>query len=364
MKSHLINTPSYLVFIGKESLRSIDGFIAKGSYGKVFILTDSSAQNFCLPQLYKDCKSLRKAFVIEIKSGERNKNIKTCELIWKKLSHYNADKNSLLINLGGGMISDIGGFVASNYKRGINYINVPTTLLAQVDASIGGKTALNLGSVKNQIGSFANPAAVFIYPAFIDTLSKRELLSGFAEIIKYALIADKKLWKKIIDTFPHKLNSKTCEELIIASVIIKNKIVKKDPKEKGLRKILNYGHTVGHALEAFYTNSKNGLLHGEAIAMGMIAETYLSNKLGLFSELQMKEVNEIILRWYNYCTLSKLNKRKIMELMIHDKKNENDQINFTLLNKIGNAVTDNYCSNKLIEESLDYLNSQLKPYRH
>ncbi|MCC6690576.1 MAG: 3-dehydroquinate synthase, partial [Bacteroidia bacterium] len=266
-----------LIHIGSESLKQLSNQLKKTEYKKsiFFILVDQNTIVHCLPYLIAEVKSLKNAEIIEIESGEQNKNIKVCIELWKVLGEYQANRKSVIINLGGGVICDIGGFVASTFKRGIEFINIPTTLLAQVDASVGGKTGIDFNNFKNEIGVFNNPSAVIVNPYFLKTLSKKEYLSGFAEIIKHALIADLAYWEKILKT---ELSDEVgIAELVKQSIAIKRKVVESDPHEKGLRKILNFGHTIGHALESYFLEKNESIvLHGEAVAAGMICEAYLS----------------------------------------------------------------------------------------
>ena len=343
------------IFIGNRAFSELKKFLLNRKNSGIFILTDENTRKYCLPAVLRNIPALRPASVIRIKSGEKNKTIEACKKVWDVLIKNKADRGSLLINLGGGMTGDLGGFAASSFMRGIDFINIPTTLLAMVDASVGGKVAVNFNDHKNQIGFFNQPKAVFIYPGFLKTLPQRELLSGFAEMIKHGLIADKKYWKQIRSV--KKIDHKSGERLIAASVRIKNKIVKKDPSEKGERKKLNFGHTVGHAVETYsLKKDKTKLLHGEAIAIGMICESRLAFRRKKLSGKELKEITSFILSKYRPYKMSVPAQREILKLMQHDKKNENRRINFTLLYGIGRSVTDNYCDDKLIRESLNYYN--------
>ena len=257
-----IISSNYSIWIGKNSLSKLN----VKSYSKVAILVDENTKKECLYKL----PNLEEPIIIEIPSGERNKNITTCNLIWEELTNNKFDRDSILINLGGGVIGDIGGFCASTYKRGIDFIHIPTTLLAMADGSIGGKLAIDFNNLKNQIGLFTNPKSVIIDPDFLDTLPEDQLISGFAEIVKHALISDKNLWETIKATPFKKL---AWEEIITISAELKNRIILNDPKEKGERKKLNFGHTFGHAIESYYLEKGAPILHGEGIFMGMILET-------------------------------------------------------------------------------------------
>ncbi|MBI4930665.1 MAG: 3-dehydroquinate synthase [Bacteroidetes bacterium] len=349
---NIIKTTQCNIYIGNDSLSELNNFISEKKYSSVFVLVDENTKRHCLKKLSLDNCQLS---IIKIKSGEKNKTTYTCEKIWKELSKQNADRKSLLINLGGGMITDIGGFSASTYKRGIDFINIPTTLLAQVDASVGGKTGIDFSNFKNQIGTFAFPKAVFIDPDFLKTLAKRELVSGFAEVIKHGLIADRDYWKQIHASSPTLLLKEKGVNIIFHSIEIKNKIVSADPYENGLRKTLNFGHTIGHAIESASLKTKKSLLHGEAIAIGMICEAYLSRKiLGLKSE-ELDEIISFIISVFKPNQI-KFSIKNLIGLMKQDKKNKDSEINFTLLSSIGKAEINNSCPENLIEESIILFN--------
>lgn len=347
----------YPIFIGMESLREIGKFISAGKFSSVFILTDENVNNYCLPILLDQFEKLKSAFVIEIPAGEEEKNITVCAKIISVLLEKNADRKSLLINSGGGVICDIGGFTASIYKRGIRFINVPTTLLSMVDASVGGKNGINFQERKNIIGSFANPEAVFIYSDFIKTLLPGERRSGYAEILKHVLISDEGRWNEIQKNIPAFLDEKNIEDLIIHSVRFKTEVVKDDFKEEGRRAILNFGHTIGHAIESFSYHGINPLKHGEAIAAGMIAEVFLSYKLTGFPEAEMSNVIQFIRNVFPdilfYC-----NPEDLIPFLYADKKNSNDKIAFSLLKSPGKPAGVFYPDLEFIVESLIFLNEE------
>ena len=263
-----IISSDYSIWIGEKSFSKLN----VKSYSKVAILVDENTKKNCLKKIPK----IENSIIIEIQSGEENKNLQTCNFIWQELTNHAFDRNSLLINLGGGVIGDMGGFCASTYKRGIQFIHIPTTLLAMTDAAIGGKLGVDFNNLKNQIGVFSNPKSVIINPIFLDTLPKKEVKSGFSEVVKYALTSDINLWKMIKKSDFKKLN---WEAIITYSVKLKNKIILADPTEIGERKKLNFGHTFGHAIESYYLNNGTPILHGEAVFMGMILETEISNLL-------------------------------------------------------------------------------------
>ena len=318
-----VKANDYSIFIGKESLQAYDF----NSYNQLAILVDENTKKDCLPIFLKATNI--DAIIVEISSGEEHKNLEKCQLIWNALSSHNFDRNSLLINLGGGVIGDMGGFAASTYKRGIDFIQIPTSLLAMVDASVGGKLGVDFAYLKNQIGVFNNPKAVLINTVFLNSLPKNQLLSGFAEVVKHALIADKCYWKEIKTTPLEKMN---WESIILQSLVIKNNIVTQDPLDKGERKKLNFGHTFGHAIESFYLKLGNPILHGEAISLGMILESNLS-------KINKEEKNEIASFISNTFSIPKKPPlRALLEWMKSDKKNRKEKINFTLLNGVGSSI--------------------------
>lgn len=355
-----IKSADYSVFINTNIAKEINRFFrtAKDNYSSLFILVDENSLKHCYPQLVEQIEYFKNAEIIEIESGEENKSLEVCAQIWSTLSELGADRKSLFVNLGGGVIGDMGGFIASTFKRGISFINIPTTLLAQVDASVGGKTGIDLNHLKNEIGVFSNPAAVFINSNFLRTLDKRQLLSGFAEIMKHALIADAGLWKKIRECKPE--HADNLEELIEISVNIKNKIVREDPKEEGLRKILNFGHTVGHAIETCSFGTKKPLLHGEAIAVGMICETWLSHKICKLPKTELQEITRSVLKMYRNISIGEMDIDKLIALMGHDKKNKKGTINFSLLPAIGKCEINKTAGPDVIAESLNYYIQEAK----
>jgi 3-dehydroquinate synthase len=346
-----IEAQDYKVYIGKYVFTALTEYLQNNIYSKIFILADENTMQFCLPELIVKVPKLEKAEIIETESGEENKNIDVAIQIWKVLTELKADRKSLLINLGGGVISDMGGFIASAFKRGIDYINIPTTLLAQVDASVGGKTGIDLDHYKNQIGFFSNPKAVFIYPPFLNTLSKRLVLSGMAESLKHALIADGEYWKQLRKFKPALPD---WDSIIERSVEIKNDIVKTDPEEKNIRKSLNFGHTIGHALETIYLDAGEPLQHGEAIAAGMFCESYLSYKSAGLPHAVLDDICAYLLKLYKPLNMKHFDPAKIIEIIKHDKKNENGQVLFSLISDIGKAVINKKCSTEVVNQALEF----------
>ncbi|MGZ3752666.1 MAG: 3-dehydroquinate synthase, partial [Mucilaginibacter sp.] len=289
-----LNSISYPIYFN-DTIAELAKFVEQGKYSRFFVLTDENTAEHCLPVIRKHIDKLDNFDIIEINSGEESKNIDFCIGVWKMLIDFSADRQSLLINLGGGVISDLGGFAASTYKRGIDFVHVPTTLLSQVDASVGGKTGIDMDNIKNIIGTFTQPKAVFIEHSFLQTLPERQILSGLAEMLKHGLIADASYWNLLKNSDLKKPSAK----LVYHSVEIKNKVVIEDPHEMGIRKSLNFGHTVGHAVETYsLMNDENPLTHGEAIAIGMICEAKLSNmKIGL-SDDELTEIVKTIVDLY------------------------------------------------------------------
>ncbi|MFK5878136.1 MAG: 3-dehydroquinate synthase [Flavobacteriaceae bacterium] len=352
MKS--IQSDNYLIHFNKNSYAKINSYLADNVPTKIFVLVDENSHEYCYPIFIQQVETTVDIEIIEIESGEENKNIHTCINLWNILTELGADRKSLIINLGGGVITDMGGFVASTFKRGISFINIPTTLLSMVDASAGGKTGVDLGVLKNQIGMFSNPEMVLIDSQYLATVSAREIRSGMAEVIKYGLTYDTRLWNKS-KNFTGFIASEI-DNLIYRSIEIKNEVVLQDPKEHGVRKVLNYGHTLGHAIESYFleSNDKENLTHGEAIAIGMVTEAFISNKLFDFPKNILEEIKKHIITIFGKTVIEKEEFDPIMELLIHDKKNTNGNVNFVLLTDLEHYKFNCKVSKELIIESLDY----------
>ncbi len=327
--------------------------IDKIAADKVFILTDNNTQQHCLPKIksiVEDCYT----DVISIPSGDDNKNLTSLAQVWEFLTKNNASRKSLLINIGGGMITDLGGFAASTFKRGIRYINIPTTLLSVVDAATGGKTGINFCGLKNEIGVI-NPAEfVLINVDFFKTLDENNLLSGFAEMIKHALISNNENWKNILRFDLESFNLDALKPLLKDSLQVKEDIVAKDPKEENLRKALNFGHTFGHAFESLSYEQQKPALHGFAVAWGMLCELYLSHAKLSFPKENLLTYRQILKDFYGLYTINCKDYEQIFELMTHDKKNESSKINFTLLSNIGEIKIDQTATKDEIFEVLDF----------
>lgn len=323
-----------------------------GENRKTFVLVDENTKKFCLPKLESQ---LPKGFyTIEIHSGEEYKNLDTCQKIWQFLADNGADRKSLFINIGGGVIGDMGGLSASLFKRGIDFINIPTTLLAQVDASCGGKLAVDFNSLKNEIGIFRIPNQVLICSEMLQTLPKEQLLSGMAEAVKHAIIYKGEYFEQISKFDFDNPDFSLLYSIVETSVMIKNEFAEKDPTEKNIRKMLNFGHTIGHAIESFSFTTKDPLLHGRAIAMGIIAELYLCGKILNLSQEKINLINNYIIKNYDYFKIEKSDYQELINLMTHDKKNINGQINFSLVRDFGSYQIDCKLEKEIIIEALDF----------
>ncbi len=304
------------------------------SHSKKVIIADTNTLKNCLPILVQEVPSLSDVEVIEVDPGEGSKDLTICSAIWETLTELTFTRNDLIINLGGGVVTDLGGFIAAIYKRGIDFIQLPTSLLAQVDASVGGKTGVDFMGYKNQLGSFQNPKAVYINIDFLRTLEKKQMVSGMAEVFKHGLIADKAYFEAVNAT----LSNVDFQTIVATSIRIKNDVVQSDPFEKGNRKLLNFGHTVGHAIESFYLNTPDELLHGEAIAIGMLVEGEISVSKGLLTLQDLSEIYDSFQSFFPLKSIGSQSTKALIELMYHDKKNRGGEINCTLLSAIGEGV--------------------------
>lgn len=346
-----IEANGYSIHFNENGYEILNQTIINSKYSSIFILVDEHTNEYCLPKFLPNLATEISIEIIEIEAGEEIKNITTCVEIWSILSELGADRKSLIINLGGGVITDIGGFIASTFKRGIDFINVPTTLLGMVDASIGGKNGVDLRNLKNQIGVINVPKMLLISTDFLETLSQREMRSGLAEMLKHGLIYDKNYWEQFLDL--SQIDYADFDALIYRSIEIKNEIVKQDPTENGIRKALNFGHTLGHAIESHYLESETPLLHGEAIAVGMILESYISKEKGLLLKEEFHQIKYIISNIYEPHNFSDEDIISIQNLLIHDKKNEYGKIQFALINGIGKIIINQSVENELIINSFN-----------
>jgi 3-dehydroquinate synthase len=348
---------NYTIHCGSSTLLELNAFLQSKAYSSIFILCDSNTLEHCLPLVLNLCPIFKKAEVLEVEPGESSKSLDIAAHIWQTLLDCKADKKTVIINLGGGVVSDLGGFVASLYKRGIDFINVPTSLLAMADACVGGKNGINFGDIKNSIGTITQPQGVFIYPDFLLTLSQRHINNGMAEIYKMGLIVDAVFWNKIGDV----KQAISAENYIYKSVSLKNIIVKQDPLENGSRKALNFGHTIGHAIETTLLNTPNELLHGEAIIVGMIAEGWLSWKKKLLPKAELTKIIAIFSKKYVLQKIAETHFDTILAATTHDKKNQKKEIRCVLLNGIGQVKTDCVVTSELIKKALIFYNSIVKP---
>jgi 3-dehydroquinate synthase len=350
-----IQANGYQIHLGASAYQQLNQLLAHSGYTKIFILVDSHTNDNCAPRFLAELATEIPIELIEIEPGEAQKTIATCVELWQVLTELGADKKSVLIGLGGGVITDLGGFVAATYKRGIDFIAVPTTLLAMVDAAIGGKNGVDLGYLKNQVGLIAIPKLVLVDVEFLASLPQNEMRSGLAEMLKHGLIFDKAYWELFQDL--SQLDSEYLEVLIVRSIEIKNSIVLQDPTEKGLRKALNFGHTLGHAIESYFLENPNktDLLHGEAIAIGMQLEAYLSVQKGLLDNNSYQKIKSTLQSLYPAVLFDEIDIDEIEKLLIHDKKNEGGKVLFVLLTEIGKITFNQTVEKEWIKSAfLDY----------
>ena len=342
------------VYFNTEGYQKFNQFLKENQFTKIFVLVDTNTHINCLAPFMEKLETHTPVEILEIEAGEENKTLETCSGLWEALSELGGDRKSLLVNLGGGVVTDLGGFVAAAFKRGISFVHFPTTLLAMVDAAIGGKNGVNLNALKNQVGVIKNPEMVVADTSFLGTLEAAEMRSGLAEMLKHGLIADKDYWDRLNSL--RNLDIDDLEGLIKESVVIKEKVVLQDPFEKGLRKSLNFGHTLGHAIESYFLEQKDRkkLLHGEAVAAGMVLAAYLSSEIENFPKKVRDEIRQNIISLYGRIDFTEEEKEKIIDLLKFDKKNEGGKINFVLLRKIGEPIVDREVPNSLIYEAFEY----------
>ncbi len=347
---------NYSIVFNENAYAELNLHLQENNYSKLFILVDENTNEYCLPKLLPLLSTEIQLEIIELESGELNKNIHTCTEVWNILTELGADRKSVLLNLGGGVISDLGGFVASTYKRGIAFINIPTTLLGMVDASVGGKNGVDLGSLKNQIGTITNPEMIVVDSRFLETLPHNQMRSGLAEMLKHGLIADQTYWNLFLDL--SKIDSAELDEVVYKAIQIKNFIVEQDPTENGIRKALNFGHTLGHAIESYFLEKENKttLLHGEAIAIGMILESFLSLDKKMLELNEYIEIKNTIKSFFGTVEIVEEDLKPICDLLIHDKKNEYGKIQFALLDGIGKVKINQ-------EVSIDIIMSAFEDYK-
>ncbi|MEM6516656.1 MAG: 3-dehydroquinate synthase [Bacteroidota bacterium] len=351
-----ILTDDYSVYFNETGYAQLNRYLKNHNFSGIFILVDSNTHDHCLSRFLSELETTIPIEVIEIEPGESNKSIDTCVGVWNALSELGADRKSLILNLGGGVVTDLGGFVACTFKRGIKYVNIPTSLLAMVDASVGGKTGVDLGSLKNQVGVISSGDMVLIDTGFLDTLPKNHLRSGLAEMLKHGLISDRAYFDKLYDV--SKLILDNLDQLIYDSVVIKKNIVCEDPLENGVRKYLNFGHTLGHAIESYFLSDpkRTELLHGEAIAIGMILECFISSELLNFPAKDLEYITDKYLEIFPKVKIEKIDYQSIIELLKFDKKNEHGHIYFVLLEQIGQPKFNCMVADDIILKSFNYYN--------
>ena len=342
------------VVICADLKTELQEFLSGLTYNKLFILTDQNTQKECFPVI-QDVPAVKEATVITVQAGDTYKNIEQLSHIWSRLSNEGASRDSILLNLGGGMITDMGGFAGATFKRGIRTINVPTTLMASVDAAVGGKTGINFNGLKNEIGSFYPPLCVFIDCEFLRTLDRDNLLSGYAEMIKHGLISSMDVYTSVIlFDLDARIDYAFLNRMVAQSVAVKERFVAEDPNEKDIRKALNFGHTVGHAFESLSFKKGSPILHGHAVAAGIISELYISYKQCGFPMEKLSQVVYYIKEYYPAFFFDCKDYEVLYEYMTHDKKNEGGVINFTLLGNIGDVRINQSVSKERVLESLDF----------
>ncbi len=342
------------IIISQDLLRDVAEAIARCPHDRIFVLTDTTTVELCWP-IIKALPEFETAQMIMIGATDEHKTLESLAFVWRSLQEGGASRHSLLINVGGGMVTDLGGFAASTFKRGLAYINIPTTLLSQVDASVGGKTGINFGGLKNEIGVFNCAQSVILSSEFLRSLDQQNLLSGYAEMLKHGLISDTESWKELLRFDLEEIDYGQLGSLVAKSVQVKERIVEEDPTEKGIRKALNLGHTVGHALESLALEREKPVLHGYAVAWGMICELYLSVVKCGFPKDKFRQTVQFIRANYGDFPLDCKQYDRLFEFMKHDKKNEAGIINFTLLADIGDIRINQQATKEEIFESLDFL---------
>lgn len=341
------------VVISGNLERDLVNAISECEHDRIFVLTDETTQQLCWPKI-KNFKALKNSTPIIIKATDTHKNLDTLSQVWQALSNGGATRHSLMINLGGGMVTDLGGFAASTFKRGIDFINIPTTLLAMVDASVGGKTGINFGGLKNEIGVFSDSRFVIIKTQFLDTLDHDNICSGYAEMLKHGLISDERTWAELVTFDLDTPDLSQLQRMVAESIKVKERIVEADPHEHGIRKALNLGHTMGHAFESFAMRRGTPILHGYAVAYGLISELYMSARKTAFPTDRMHQTVRFIRENYGTFNITCDDYPTLIELMHHDKKNTSGIINFTLLGNVGDIRINQTANEEEIKEALDF----------
>ena len=341
------------VVISENLERDLVNAISECEHDRIFVLTDETTQQLCWQKI-KNFKALKNSTPIIIKATDTHKNLDTLSQVWQALSNGGATRHSLMINLGGGMVTDLGGFAASTFKRGIDFINIPTTLLAMVDASVGGKTGINFGGLKNEIGVFSDSRVVIINTQFLDTLDHDNICSGYAEMLKHGLISDERTWAELVTFNLDNPDLNQLQRMVAESIKVKERIVEADPHEHGIRKALNLGHTMGHAFESFAMRRGTPILHGYAVAYGLISELYMSARKTAFPTDRMHQTVRFIRENYGTINITCDDYPTLIELMHHDKKNTSGIINFTLLGNVGDIRINQTANEEEIKEALDF----------
>ena len=341
------------VVISGNLERDLVNAISECEHDRIFVLTDETTQQLCWPKI-KNFKALKNSTPIIIKATDTHKNLDTLSQVWQALSNGGATRHSLMINLGGGMVTDLGGFAASTFKRGIDFINIPTTLLAMVDASVGGKTGINFGGLKNEIGVFSDSRFVIINTQFLDTLDHDNICSGYAEMLKHGLISDERTWAELMTFDLDTPDLSQLQRMVAESIKVKERIVEADPHEHGIRKALNLGHTMGHAFESLAMRRGTPILHGYAVAYGLISELYMSARKTAFPTDRMHQTVRFIRENYGTINITCDDYPTLIELMHHDKKNTSGIINFTLLGNVGDIRINQTANEEEIKEALDF----------
>ena len=341
------------VVISGNLERDLVNAISECEHDRIFVLTDETTQQLCWSKI-KNFKALKNSTPIIIKATDTHKNLDTLSQVWQALSNGGATRHSLMINLGGGMVTDLGGFAASTFKRGIDFINIPTTLLAMVDASVGGKTGINFGGLKNEIGVFSDSRFVIINTQFLDTLDHDNICSGYAEMLKHGLISDERTWAELVTFDLDTPDLSQLQRMVAESIKVKERIVEADPHEHGIRKALNLGHTMGHAFESFAMQRGTPILHGYAVAYGLISELYMSARKTAFPTDRMHQTVRFIRENYGTFNITCDDYPTLIELMHHDKKNTSGIINFTLLGNVGDIRINQTANEEEIKEALDF----------
>lgn len=326
-------------------------------HSKKVIIVDENTNEFCLEYLLTSITGLEDAEVMMLPAGEENKVLEICFQVWEALTDYGIGRKDLIINLGGGVVTDTGGFIAAVFKRGVPFLHIPTSLLGMVDAAIGGKTGIDLGPYKNQLGTFTMPEMTIVDTAFLGTLPQEEVLNGFAEMVKHALIADIELWNAFLQL--ERIEANELMPFIEKSAAIKMQIVTEDPTEAGQRKLLNFGHTVGHALEGCFLSTETPISHGLAVVLGMIAEVHLSVELGYLSSHDQELIVSSLIKWFPLINIPVFENEQVIQLMKNDKKNSENKIKAALLKKTGKGIFDQISTNEGILSALDYLRQHI-----